>query len=229
MIADPAGSLCSRQMPHRPRSGQPARGSSMDAGYDAHVRSIVRPYVVTGGRTRATVDLALETLVETTQHGHAMRSAVHLKPEQRLTLELCDQRLHSVAEISAHVRLPFWSRPSRRGRYGPSASRHGSRPIHCHRTAGDTRNGTRSQRPPKAVTAGILRYPQPTEPSCPPQQPPDGAASKPTYGPAARRSENVYLDSSPELRGTPHKFRDEERLTVAARRHSTHARVIHRL
>jgi hypothetical protein len=79
----------------------------MDAGYDAHVRSIVRPYVVTGGRTRATVDLALETLVETTQHGHAMRSAVHLKPEQRLTLELCDQRLHSVAEISAHVRLPF--------------------------------------------------------------------------------------------------------------------------
>jgi Protein of unknown function (DUF742) len=79
----------------------------MDAGYDDHVRSMVRPYVVTGGRTRATVALALETLVETTQRGRAMCSAVHLHPEQRLTLELCDQGLHSVAEISAHVRLPF--------------------------------------------------------------------------------------------------------------------------
>jgi hypothetical protein len=78
----------------------------MDAGYD-HVRSIVRPYVVTGGRTRATVDLALETLVETTQVGRAVRSAAHLHPEQRLVLDLCDQRLHSVAEISAHLRLPF--------------------------------------------------------------------------------------------------------------------------
>jgi hypothetical protein len=79
----------------------------MDAGYNDPVHSIVRPYVVTGGRTRAAVDLALETLVETTQRGRAMCSAMHLQPERRLTLELCDQGPRSVAEISAHVRLPF--------------------------------------------------------------------------------------------------------------------------
>ena len=80
---------------------------SRDAGEDDYVRSIVRPYVVTGGRTRPRVDLALETLVQTTQLGRAALSAAFLHREQRLLLDLCDRGLHSVAEISAHLRLPF--------------------------------------------------------------------------------------------------------------------------
>jgi hypothetical protein len=80
---------------------------SIDAGEDDYVRSIVRPYVVTGGRTRPRVDLALETLVQTTPLGRVTLSAASLHPEQRLILDLCDRALHSVAEISAHLQLPF--------------------------------------------------------------------------------------------------------------------------
>jgi len=72
-----------------------------------HRRSIVRPYVITGGRTRAKVDLALETLIETTELGRAILSAALLHPEQRRVLDLCSHRLHSVAEISAHLRIPI--------------------------------------------------------------------------------------------------------------------------
>src|SRR5262245_52485312 len=54
-----------------------------DAGDGDHLHSIVRPYVVTGGRTRAKVDLALESLVQTTELGRAMASAVLLHPEER--------------------------------------------------------------------------------------------------------------------------------------------------
>ena len=78
-----------------------------DAGDGDYDRSIVRPYVITGGRTQAKVDLALETLVQTTQLGRATLSAALLHPEQRLVLDLCDQRVHSVAELSAHLRLPL--------------------------------------------------------------------------------------------------------------------------
>src|SRR5262245_46358179 len=80
---------------------------STDAGEDEYFRSIARPYVVTGGRTRPTVDLALETLVRTTPLGRATLSAGFLHPEQRLILDLCDRGLLSVAEISAHLHLPF--------------------------------------------------------------------------------------------------------------------------
>jgi hypothetical protein len=80
---------------------------STDAGEDEDFRSIVRPYVVTGGRTRPRVDLALETLVKTTPLGRAALSEGFLQPEQRLILDLCDRGLHSVAEISAHLRLPL--------------------------------------------------------------------------------------------------------------------------
>jgi hypothetical protein len=80
---------------------------SADAEEDDYVRSIVRPYVVTGGRTRPRVDLALETLVQTTALGRATLSSAVLHREHRLILDLCDRGLHSVAEISAHLRLPF--------------------------------------------------------------------------------------------------------------------------
>jgi hypothetical protein len=64
----------------------------------------VRPYAMTGGRTRPTHDaLEIETLVSTT-------SSVDLTPkltvEQRAIAALCHDLL-SIAEVSAHLHLPL--------------------------------------------------------------------------------------------------------------------------
>lgn len=64
----------------------------------------VRPYAMTGGRTRPTHDaLAIETLVSTT-------SSVDLTPkltvEQRAIAVLCHDLL-SIAEVSAKLHLPL--------------------------------------------------------------------------------------------------------------------------
>ncbi len=63
----------------------------------------VRPYTVTGGRTRpAVAALALEALVEALpSHTPAGRPT-----EERRILELAAGRYLSVAELSAHLRLP---------------------------------------------------------------------------------------------------------------------------
>lgn len=62
----------------------------------------VRPYLLTGGRTRSAVMLPLEAIVRTTPEG-AQRMA-RLDHERRRIVELC---LHpqSLAEVSAHLRL----------------------------------------------------------------------------------------------------------------------------
>ncbi|MFD7611519.1 DUF742 domain-containing protein [Streptomyces sp. NPDC059828] len=62
---------------------------------------LIRPYTVSGGRTRPTATLDLLSLVMAT--GTAPQS--HLGPEHTLALGLCDGPT-SVAEISAHLRLP---------------------------------------------------------------------------------------------------------------------------
>ncbi|MEU2155168.1 DUF742 domain-containing protein [Streptomyces sp. NPDC019396] len=62
---------------------------------------LIRPYTVSGGRTRPTATLDLLSLVMAT--GAAPQS--HLGPEHTLALGLCDGPT-SVAEISAHLRLP---------------------------------------------------------------------------------------------------------------------------
>ena len=64
----------------------------------------VRPYAVTGGRTRtATNDpLPVEALVQSLR-GH---EDVGLTPERRRILELTRDQYLSVAELSAHVKLP---------------------------------------------------------------------------------------------------------------------------
>jgi hypothetical protein len=64
---------------------------------------LVRPYAVTGGRTRSsTLGLDLITLVV------AMRSPaeVDLEPEYAKTLRVCQQPI-SVAEVSAALNLPL--------------------------------------------------------------------------------------------------------------------------
>lgn len=68
----------------------------MSEGHD-----LVRPYIMTGGRTRAQRrDLRLETLLQTsTTHVPA-----YLPEEQQRVLQQCTQAL-SIAEVAAHLRL----------------------------------------------------------------------------------------------------------------------------
>jgi uncharacterized protein DUF742 len=66
--------------------------------------SVVRPYTWTRGRTSPVFDLAVETLVSTTQHGHEM--AVLTSEEHRSVAELCSDP-RSVAEVAALLSLPL--------------------------------------------------------------------------------------------------------------------------
>src|SRR5262245_38035811 len=75
---------------------------------DEPTGALVRPYAVTGGRTRPKVDIAIEALVETTQKGRASgRDGFSQGREQQYIVTLCDGRLQSLAEISARMQLPL--------------------------------------------------------------------------------------------------------------------------
>ena len=64
----------------------------------------VRPYAMTGGRTRPTHDdLEIETLVCTTSIGE---QTPKLTVEQRAIAALCHD-IRSIAEVSAHLHLPL--------------------------------------------------------------------------------------------------------------------------
>ncbi|MEV0667683.1 DUF742 domain-containing protein [Actinomadura luteofluorescens] len=66
--------------------------------------SLVRPYAVTGGRTRPRYDLAIEALV--TAAPYPPRDVAVLTPEYRAIMDLC-RSARSVAEVSALLRLPL--------------------------------------------------------------------------------------------------------------------------
>lgn len=66
--------------------------------------SLVRPYARTRGRTRTDYDLAIETLVSTSERGRTQAAAS--TPEHRSICGLCTEA-RSVAEISAHLRIPL--------------------------------------------------------------------------------------------------------------------------
>jgi uncharacterized protein DUF742 len=75
---------------------------------DEPTGALVRPYAVTGGRTRPKVDIAIEALVETTVKGRASSRDSFLQGrEQQYIVTLCDGRLQSLAEISARMQLPL--------------------------------------------------------------------------------------------------------------------------
>ncbi|WP_405609079.1 DUF742 domain-containing protein [Streptomyces sp. NBC_01511] len=63
---------------------------------------LIRPYTVSGGRTRPTVELDLLSLVMATG---AAATQMYLGPEHSEALGLC-QGPTSVAEIAGHLRLP---------------------------------------------------------------------------------------------------------------------------
>lgn len=73
-------------------------------GQEEGLRARLRPYALTGGRTRPVADLPLETLIRTTPQG---QSAVpRLVLEYKSIATMCASPL-SVAEISAHLRVPL--------------------------------------------------------------------------------------------------------------------------
>lgn len=66
--------------------------------------SLLRPYLLTGGRARATSGLEMEAQVMTTQAGQA---ALHLhRYEHREILGLCQEPM-AVVEVAAHLDLHF--------------------------------------------------------------------------------------------------------------------------
>jgi hypothetical protein len=66
--------------------------------------SVVRPYTWTGGRTSPVLDLAVETLVSTSEHGRDM--AALTSEEHRAVAQLC-RGPRSVAEVAALLSLPL--------------------------------------------------------------------------------------------------------------------------
>ena len=62
----------------------------------------IPPYAITGGRTRSEVDLSIESMVTATEKG-ASASLAH---EKAKIVELCKEP-QSVAEISAHIKIPL--------------------------------------------------------------------------------------------------------------------------
>lgn len=77
---------------------------SGDAEDHAEATRVVRPYTVTGGRTRPSgMELPIEALVQ--------RGDVPVPPDLRLErlriVEMCGDRMLSVAEIAAHLALPL--------------------------------------------------------------------------------------------------------------------------
>jgi Protein of unknown function (DUF742) len=74
-----------------------------DTADTADTPTPVRPYVVTGGRTRAQLELSLETLVS------SLRKVVpyQLPHDEAAVLDLCRDQARSVAEIAALHRVPI--------------------------------------------------------------------------------------------------------------------------
>ena len=64
----------------------------------------VRPYAITGGRTRAATDVPIEAIVYRTPLGEQSQSRLSLERGQILDLLATPQ---SAAEISARLRLPL--------------------------------------------------------------------------------------------------------------------------
>jgi hypothetical protein len=72
------------------------------SGRDDFRATRLRPYAVTGGRTRGGVDLAVESIVRTTTRG--ARRADDLDRDRQRILRLALEPL-SLAEVSAHLGL----------------------------------------------------------------------------------------------------------------------------
>ncbi|UED86833.1 DUF742 domain-containing protein [Streptomyces profundus] len=88
-----------------PPPSQGSYGASHNYGSydDEGDQPLVRPYAMTGGRTRPRYQLAIEALVSTTADPMQMQG---LLPEHQRICQLCLE-VKSVAEVSALVAIPL--------------------------------------------------------------------------------------------------------------------------
>ena len=82
---------------------QPQRRTPEPSPAGAATNPLVRPYAMTGGRTRPRYQLAIEALVHTTAQPHQMQGQL---PEHQRICTLC-REIKSVAEISALLTIPL--------------------------------------------------------------------------------------------------------------------------
>ncbi|MET8412660.1 DUF742 domain-containing protein [Streptomyces sp. NPDC005195] len=87
--------------PLRPSNGSPPQAASGRGG--TKPSALVRPYAMTGGRTRPSHQLAIEALVRTAVD---LSEAYGQLPEAYRICLLC-REINSVAEISAHLAVPL--------------------------------------------------------------------------------------------------------------------------
>ncbi|MEE1813759.1 DUF742 domain-containing protein, partial [Streptomyces sp. SP18ES09] len=90
------------QVPSAAGSPSTSRGPSSSGGSGGH-NPMVRPYAMTGGRTRPRYQLAIEALVSTTAEPARRQGQV---PEHQRICRLCFE-IKSVAEISALLSNPL--------------------------------------------------------------------------------------------------------------------------
>ncbi|MFL6056409.1 MAG: DUF742 domain-containing protein [Actinoallomurus sp.] len=92
---------------HGPGSGphhNPPPGPPPPPSETGEASSLVRPYAVTGGRTKPRYDLPIEALISAAPYPR--RDITTLTPEYKAILDLC-RNWRSVAEVSALLRLPL--------------------------------------------------------------------------------------------------------------------------
>ncbi|OIJ65980.1 DUF742 domain-containing protein [Streptomyces mangrovisoli] len=82
---------------------QPQRRNPEPAPAGSSNNPLVRPYAMTGGRTRPRYQLAIEALVHTTAQPQQMQGQL---PEHQRICNLC-REIKSVAEISALLTIPL--------------------------------------------------------------------------------------------------------------------------
>jgi hypothetical protein len=85
-------------------AGAPAADPTPPEVVDDDPDDAVRPYFVTGGRTRASVDLQFETIVVATSRGKS--AARRLGFERAEILAVASEPI-SIAEISATLKIPL--------------------------------------------------------------------------------------------------------------------------
>ncbi|SFE14160.1 Protein of unknown function [Actinopolyspora alba] len=103
-ISQPMSPL-SQSMPSISSSMPSIPGQDGTSGDDTEEEgSLMRPYARTRGRTRSDYELAIETLVSTSERGRTQ--SAQATPEHRSICGLCTDA-RSIAEISAHLRLPL--------------------------------------------------------------------------------------------------------------------------
>lgn len=102
-IFGPDSSLPGTSQPGTSQPGNSLPGASGPGAHD-HRSSLVRPYAVTGGRTKPSYQLQIEAMVSAT--AYEARDLSALSPECQSILGCC-RDWRSVAEISAVLRMPL--------------------------------------------------------------------------------------------------------------------------